>query len=135
VGHSTLVQVDDVLLFGGKENLLDLLWSDRDGLAFGIVSYLGAIVQEVRDAEEGLGQANLHLHLGGVILMDPLCCSVEVGMHDLNVSLNWKNVTQGQGPQGGSGPQEQLGWLSHESQGRSSVDRPPAFQANGWAEK
>jgi hypothetical protein len=32
-GHGPLVQVDGVLPFGGKEDILDLLWSDRDGLA------------------------------------------------------------------------------------------------------
>jgi hypothetical protein len=99
VGHGPLVQVNGVLPFGGKEDLLDLLWSDRDGLAFGVVSQLGTKVWEVRDAEEGLGQANLHLCFGGVVFMDPLCCSVKVGMHDLNVSLSWKNVThEGKAP-------------------------------------
>jgi hypothetical protein len=91
--HSPLVQVDGVLPFGGKENLLNLLWGDRDWLAFGVVSQLGAKVQEVRDAEEGLERANLHLHLSGIVFTDPLCCSIEVGVHDLNVSLNWKNIT------------------------------------------
>jgi hypothetical protein len=55
LGHSPLVQVDGVFPFGGKEDLLNLLWSDRDGLAFGIVSQLGAKVQEVGDVKEGLG--------------------------------------------------------------------------------
>jgi hypothetical protein len=36
-GHGPLVQVDGVLPFGGKEELLDLLWSDRDGLAVGAI--------------------------------------------------------------------------------------------------
>jgi hypothetical protein len=40
VGHSPLVQVYGVLLFGGKDNILDLLWSDWNGLAFGIVRQL-----------------------------------------------------------------------------------------------
>jgi hypothetical protein len=78
-GHGPLVQVNGVLPLGGKEDLLDLLWSDRNGFAFCVVSQLGTKVQEVGDAEEGLGQANLHLHLSGVIFTDPLCHSVERG--------------------------------------------------------
>jgi hypothetical protein len=80
-GHGPLVQINGVLPFGGKEDLLNLLWSDRD------VSQLGTKVWEVGDAEEGLGRANLHPCLGGIIFTDPLCRSIEVGVHDLNVSL------------------------------------------------
>jgi hypothetical protein len=54
-GYGPLVQVNGVLPFGGKEDLLNLLWSDRDRLTFGIVSQLGAKVWEVGDVEEGLG--------------------------------------------------------------------------------
>jgi hypothetical protein len=72
----------------------------RISLTFCGVTGMGAKVQEVRDVEEGLGQANLHLHLSGVIFMDPLCCSIKVSMHDLNDSLDWKNVTyKGKAPE------------------------------------
>jgi hypothetical protein len=93
VGHGPLVQVNGILPFGGKENLLNLLWSDRNGLAFGIVSQLGTKVQKVRDAKEGFGQANLHLRLSGIIFTDPPCLSIEVSLHDLNVSLDQENIT------------------------------------------
>jgi hypothetical protein len=36
-GHSPLVQVNNVLPFGGKENILDLLWSDRNRFAIGVI--------------------------------------------------------------------------------------------------
>jgi hypothetical protein len=36
--HGPLVQVDGALPFEGKEDILDLLWSDRDGLAVGVIS-------------------------------------------------------------------------------------------------
>jgi hypothetical protein len=36
-GHGPLVQVDGVLPFGGKEDFLDLLWSDRNGFDVGII--------------------------------------------------------------------------------------------------
>jgi hypothetical protein len=36
-GHGPLVQVDGVLPFGDKEDFLDLLWSDRNGFAIGII--------------------------------------------------------------------------------------------------
>jgi hypothetical protein len=51
--------VNGILPLGSKEDLLDLKWSDRHGFALGVVSELGTKVQEVRDAEEGLGRANL----------------------------------------------------------------------------
>jgi hypothetical protein len=35
--HSPLVQVNGVLPFGGKENLLDLRWSDRNRFTVGII--------------------------------------------------------------------------------------------------
>jgi hypothetical protein len=54
--------------------------------------------------EEGFGQANLHLHLDGVFALNPLCCSIEVGVHDLDVILNQKNVTyEGKAPEVVSG--------------------------------
>jgi hypothetical protein len=37
VGHVPLVQVNGVLPFGGKEDFLDLLWSDRNGFAVGVI--------------------------------------------------------------------------------------------------
>jgi hypothetical protein len=99
-GYGPLVQVDGVLPFGGKEDPLNLLWSDRNGLAFGIVSQLGTKVWEVGDTEEGLGRANLHPCLSDIVFMDPLCYSVKVGMHDLNVSLDQKNIThEGKAPE------------------------------------
>jgi hypothetical protein len=77
-----------------------LKWSDRDGFALGVVSELGTKVQEVRDAEEGLGRANLHPGLGGIIFMNPLRSSVEVSVHDLDVGLDWQNVTyEGKAPE------------------------------------
>jgi hypothetical protein len=125
-GHGPLVQVNGVLPFGGKEDFLDLLWSDRSGLTFGIVGQLGTKVQEVRDAEEGLGQANLHLHLGGIVFMDPLCRSVKVGMNDMNVSLDWKNITNE-----GKAPEVVLG-LGNSSDG-SPMRAKVKF--SGWVEK
>jgi hypothetical protein len=38
MGHGPLVQVDGILPFGGKEDFLDLLWSDRDRFAVGVIS-------------------------------------------------------------------------------------------------
>jgi hypothetical protein len=37
-GHGPLVQVNSVLPFGGKEDILDLLWSGRNGFAIGVIS-------------------------------------------------------------------------------------------------
>jgi hypothetical protein len=100
LGHGFLVQVDGVFPFGGKEDLLNLLRSDRNGLAFGIASQLGAKVWEVGDVKEGLGQANLHLHLSGIIFTNCLHCSVKVCVHDLNASLNQKNIiNKGKAPE------------------------------------
>jgi hypothetical protein len=37
---------------------------------------------------------------GGIVFTYPLCHSVKVGMHDLDVSLNWQNVThKGKAPE------------------------------------
>jgi hypothetical protein len=99
VGHGPLLQVYGVLPFGGKENLFDLLWSDRNGLALGVVRQLSAKVQEVGYAEEGPGQANLHPCFSGIVFTDPLCCSIKVSVHDLNVILNQENIThEGKAP-------------------------------------
>jgi hypothetical protein len=91
--HGPLVQVNGVLPLGGKEDLLNLKWCDGNGLAFGVIGKFGAKVQEVGDAGEGFGQANLHPCLGGIVFMDPLCRSVEVCVHDLDVSFDQQNIT------------------------------------------
>jgi hypothetical protein len=36
-GHGPLVQVNGILPFGGKEDILDLLWRDRNRFAIGII--------------------------------------------------------------------------------------------------
>jgi hypothetical protein len=36
-GHSPLVQVNSVLPFRGNEDILDLLWSDRNGFTIGVI--------------------------------------------------------------------------------------------------
>jgi hypothetical protein len=91
--------VNGALPLGSKENLLDLKWSDRNGFAFGVIAKFGAKVREVGNAEEGFGRANLHPGLSGVVFTNPLCRSVEVCVHDLDVSLDWQNVThEGKAP-------------------------------------
>jgi hypothetical protein len=92
--------VNGILPLGSKENLLDLEWMDRYRFAFGVVSELGTKVQEVRDAEEGFGQANLHPGLGGIIFTNPLRRRVKVCVHDLDVSLDQQNVAhEGKAPE------------------------------------
>jgi hypothetical protein len=91
--------VNGVLPLGSKEDLLDLKWSDRNGFALGVISEFGTKVREVRDAEEGLGRANLHPGLGGIVFTNPLRSGVEVSVHDLDVGLDQQNVTyEGRGP-------------------------------------
>jgi hypothetical protein len=84
--------VNGILPLGSKENLLDLKWGDGSRFAFGVISEFGAKVQEVGDAEEGFGRANLHPGLGGIVFTNPLHCGIEVCVHDLDVSLDWQNI-------------------------------------------
>jgi hypothetical protein len=84
--------VNGVLPLGSKENLLDLKWGDGNGFAFGVISEFGTKVRKVGDAEEGFGQANLHLGLSGIVFTNPLRCGVEVCVHDLDVSLETSHM-------------------------------------------
>jgi hypothetical protein len=76
--------------------------------------------------KEGFGQANLHLCLSGVVFTDPLCCSVEVSMHDLNVSLNQKNITHK-----GKAPEVVLG-LGNSLDGSPMRAKIGVQQTNHW---
>jgi hypothetical protein len=92
--------VNGVLPLGSKENHLDLKWGDGDGFAFGVISGFGTKVWEVGDAEEGFGRANLHPGLSGIIFTNPLCCGIEVCVHDLDVSLDRQNIAhKGEAPE------------------------------------